>query len=189
MLCLFLVFEPIFLSLLRSMSHPFKLLQFVSQSFSICCVFETVSLSLSRLVSSPWLTLAHFGSFWLCLAHSGSLWLSLCFLWLLPPHLVSPCLSLALCDSHSGSHWLSLPLSGLLWPSLAHYCSLISHIQPLIGSQGPCSPMPRWRTLSRSLTILFEKKSVFWLPRKLVFGQQNDFQITGIHLREGRLRC
>ena len=45
---------------------------------------------------------------------------------------------MALCDSHSGSHWLSLPLSGILWPSLAHYCSLISRIQPLIGSQGSC---------------------------------------------------
>ena len=50
-------------------------------------------------------------------------------------------LSMALCDSHSGSHWLSLPLSGKLWPSLAHYCSLISRIQPLIGSQGPCSTL------------------------------------------------
>ena len=49
---------------------------------------------------------------------------------------VSLWLSMALCDSHSGSHWLSLPLSGKLWPSLAHYCSLISRIQPLIGSQG-----------------------------------------------------
>ena len=51
---------------------------------------------------------------------------------------VSLWLSMALCDSHSGSHWLSLPLSGILWPSLAHYCSLISRIQPLIGSQGSC---------------------------------------------------
>ena len=54
---------------------------------------------------------------------------------------VSLWLSMALCDSHSGSHWLSLPLSGKLWPSLAHYCSLISRIQPLIGSQGPCSTL------------------------------------------------
>ena len=45
---------------------------------------------------------------------------------------------MALCDSHCGSHWLSLPLSGILWPSLAHYCSLISLIQSLIGSEGPC---------------------------------------------------
>ena len=34
--------------------------------------------------------------------------------------------------------WLSLALTDTLWPSLAHYCSLISRIQPLIGSQGPC---------------------------------------------------
>ena len=62
---------------------------------------------------------------WTSLALSGSLPVSL---WL----------SMALCNSHSGSHWLSLPLSGILWPSLAHNCSLISRIQPLIGSQGPC---------------------------------------------------
>ena len=31
--------------------------------------------------------------------------------------------------------------NGILWPSLAHYCSLISHIQPLITSQGPCSAL------------------------------------------------
>ena len=67
-------------------------------------------------------------SFLLSLALTGSLPVSL---WL----------SMALCDSHSGSHWLSLPLSGKLWPSLAHYCSLISRIQPLIGSQGPCSTL------------------------------------------------
>ena len=72
------------------------------------------------------------GSHWLLLDLSGSYWISPCLsLWL----------SMALCDSHSGSHWLSLPLSGILWPSLAHYCSLISRIQPLIGSQGPCSAL------------------------------------------------
>ena len=69
-------------------------------------------------------TLAPSGSNLLFQAFTGSLWLLL-----------------DLCDSHSGSNWLSLPLSGILWPSLAHYCSQISHIQPLIGSQGPCSAL------------------------------------------------
>ena len=80
-------------------------------------------------------TLAPSGSLWLLLTLSGFHWLSLALTGSLP---VSLWLSMALCDSHSGSHWLSLPLSGILWPSLAHYCSLISRIQPLIGSQGSC---------------------------------------------------
>ena len=88
---------------------------------------------------------------------------------------------MALCDSHSGSHWLSLPLSGILWPSLAHYCSLILRIQPLIGSQGPCSALiadatmthflpslvalfcPFWVFFGPFLTI-FEAKTLFWNP-------------------------
>ena len=60
---------------------------------------------------------------------------------------------MALCDSHSGSHWLSLPLSGILWPSLAHYCSLISRIQPLIGSQGPCSALIADATMTHFLPL------------------------------------
>ena len=66
---------------------------------------------------------------------------------------VSLWLSMALCDSHSGSHWLSLPLSGILWPSLAHYCSLISRIQPLIGSQGPCSALIADATMTHFLPL------------------------------------
>ena len=66
---------------------------------------------------------------------------------------VSLWLSMALCDSHSGSHWLSLPLSGILWPSLAHYCSLISRIQSLIGSQGPCSALSAAATLTHFLPL------------------------------------
>ena len=60
---------------------------------------------------------------------------------------------MALCDSHSGSHWLSLPLSGILWPSLAHYCSLISRIQPLIGSQGPCSALIADATMTHFIPL------------------------------------
>ena len=60
---------------------------------------------------------------------------------------------MALCDSHSGSHWLLPPLSGLLWPSLAHYCSLISLIQSLIGSQGPCSALSAAATLMHFLPL------------------------------------
>ena len=60
---------------------------------------------------------------------------------------------MALCDSHSGSHWLSLPLSGILWPSLAHYCSVISCIQSLIGSQGPCSALSAAATLTHFLPL------------------------------------
>ena len=61
--------------------------------------------------------------------------------------------SMALCDSHSGSQWLSLPLSGILWPSLAHYCSLISRIQPLIGSQGPCSALITDATMTHFIPL------------------------------------
>ena len=81
---------------------------------------------------------SHSGSLWLLLTLSGFHWLSLALTGSLP---VSLWLSMALCGSHSGSHWLSLPLSGIFWPSMAHYCSLISRIQPLIGTQGPCSPL------------------------------------------------
>ena len=66
---------------------------------------------------------------------------------------VSLWLSMALCDSHSGSHWLSLLLSGILWPSLAHHCSLISHIQPLIGSQGPCSALIADATMTHFIPL------------------------------------
>ena len=66
---------------------------------------------------------------------------------------VSLWLSMALCDSHSGSHWLSLPLSSKLWPSLAHYCSLISRIQPLIGSQGPCSALIADATMTHFIPL------------------------------------
>ena len=60
---------------------------------------------------------------------------------------------MALCDSHSGSHWLSQPLSGILWPSLAHYCSLISRIQSLIGSQGPCSALIADATMTHFIPL------------------------------------
>ena len=59
---------------------------------------------------------------------------------------------MALCDSHSGSHWLSMPLSGILLPSLAH-CSLISRIQSLIGSQGPCLALSAAATLTHFLPL------------------------------------
>ena len=62
--------------------------------------------------------------------------------------------SLALCDSHFGSHWLTLPLFGILWPSdVAHYCSLISRIQSLIGSQGPCLALSAAATLTHFLPL------------------------------------
>ena len=101
-----------------------------------------------RLSVTPPLTLTGFlrllqdlsGSYWLSVAPIGSLPFSL---WL----------SIALCDPHSGSHWLSLPLSGILWPSLAHYCSLISRIQPLIGSQGPCSALIADATMTHFLPL------------------------------------
>ena len=83
---------------------------------------------------------------------SGFHWLSLAVTGSLP---VSLWLSMALCDSHSGSHWLSLPLSGILWPSLAHYCSLISRIQPLIGSQGPCSALIADATMTHFIPLCF----------------------------------
>ena len=67
--------------------------------------------------------------------------------------LVSLWLSVTLCDSHSDSHWLSMPLSGILWPSLAHYCSLISRIQSLIGSQGPCLALSAAATLTLFLPL------------------------------------
>ena len=67
--------------------------------------------------------------------------------------LASFLLSMALCDSHPGSHWLSLPLSGILLPSLAHYCSLISRIQPLIGSQGPCLALSADATMTHFLPL------------------------------------
>ena len=93
---------------------------------------------------------SHSGFLWLRLALSGSYWLSMALAVSTP---VSLWLSLALCDSHSGSHWLSLPLSGLLWSSLAHYCSLISVIQSLIGSQGPCSALSAAATLTHFILV------------------------------------
>ena len=76
----------------------------------------------------------------LSVALSGSYW-------------ISPCLSLALYGSLWLPLWLSLPLSGILWPSLAHYCSLISRIQSLIGSQGPCSALSATATLTHFLPL------------------------------------
>ena len=66
---------------------------------------------------------------------------------------ISPWLSMALCDSHSGSRWLSLPFSGILWPSLAHYCSSISRIQSLIGSQFPCLALSAAATMTHFLPL------------------------------------
>ena len=51
-------------------------------------------------------------------AHCGSLWLPL---------------------TSSRAFWLSQALCGSHWLPLANYCSLISLIQSLLGSQGPCS--------------------------------------------------
>ena len=81
---------------------------------------------------------------------------------------------MALCDSHSGSHWLSLPLSGILWPSVAHYCSLISRIQPLIGSQGPCSALIADATMTYFLPLWCEGymvvvKVIIIIYRTIVF--------------------
>ena len=63
---------------------------------------------------------------------------------------------MALYDSHSGSHWLSLPLYDILWPSLAHYFSLISRIQPLIGSQGPCSALIADATMTHFIPLCWD---------------------------------
>ena len=92
-------------------------------------------------------TLASSGSKWLLLALSDSFWLS-------------PFLFLALSGFHSGSPWLSFPLFGLLWPSQTHYCSLISRIQSLIGSQGPCLALSAAATLTHFLPLC---SSVFCL--------------------------
>ena len=81
----------------------------------------------------------------LSLAVSGSYW-------------ISPCLSMALCDSHSGSLWLSLPLSGILWPSLAHNCSLISRIQPLIGSHRRCHNDALYPALENMLLLSYSTR-------------------------------
>ena len=76
------------------------------------------------------------GSLWLPLAPFGSLWLLL-----------------TLSGFHcTGSHWLSLPLSGILWPSLAH-CTLISRIQSLFGSQGPCSALSAAAKLTHFIPV------------------------------------
>ena len=75
----------------------------------------------------------------LSLALSGSYW-------------ISPCLSLAL----YGSHCHSLAYSGPLWLT----CSLISRIQSLIGSQGPCSALSTAATLTHFLLLC---KSPRWL--------------------------
>ena len=96
------------------------------------------------------------GSNLLSRAFTGSLWLLLD---------LSLSLSMALCDSHSGSHWPSLPLSGILWPSLAHYCSLILRIQPLIGSQGPCSALIANSTMMHFIPLC---KKVFFCTNTLL---------------------
>ena len=100
-----------------------------------------------------------------------------CNLWLLMA------LSLALYGSLWLPLWLSLPLSGILWPSLAHYCSLISRIQSLIGSQRRChadalSPALACSHFGKAIQILF---CICWclflilfikyIPRK----QKSDF--------------
>ena len=92
---------------------------------------------------------------------------------------VSLWLSMALCDSHSGSHWLSLPLSGILWPSLAHYCSLISRIQSLIGSQGPCSALSAATTLTHFFPVCFV------LPKPTIFAAGFKFYIQ-LAIKEDR---
>ena len=51
--------------------------------------------------------------------------------------------------SLTGSHCHS----GILWPSVAHYYSLISRIQSLIGSQGPCSALSADATLTHFLPL------------------------------------
>ena len=99
----------------------------------------------------------------LSLPLSGILWPSLALTGSLP---VSLWLSMAFCDSHSGSQWLSLPLSGIPWPSLAHYCSLISRIQSLIGSQGPCPALSDAATLTHFLPLC---SSVFCLVNTKYF--------------------
>ena len=115
--------------------------------FSYAKNVRLASLRLSLALSgsywiSPCLSLALYGSLWLPLwlplALTCSLRLSLA---LSGSYWISPCLSLALYGSLWLPLWLSLALTATLWPSLAHYCSLISRIQPLIGSQGPCSAL------------------------------------------------
>ena len=115
-----------------------------------------LSMALSGSLWLPlWLPLALSGSHWLSpclsLALCDSRWLYLAFTVSLP---VSLWLSMALCDSHSGSHWLSLPLSGLIWSS--HFCSLISLIHSLIGSQGPCSALSVAAMLTHFFTVWFQ---------------------------------
>ena len=63
------------------------------------------------------------------------------------------CLSLALYGSLWLPLWLSLALTATLWHTLAHYCSLISRIQPLIGSQGPCWALIAYATMTHFLPL------------------------------------
>ena len=142
--------------------------------------FLSLVLSLS-LSGSLWLsvnpTLAPSGSLWLLLTLSGFHWLSLALTGSLP---VSLWLSLALCDSHSGSHWLSLPLSGILWPSLAHYCSLISRIQPLIGSQGPCLALIADATMTHFIPLWCEP--IVFQRNHFVQGKRNIGKYINHHV-------
>ena len=75
-----------------------------------------------------------------------------CLGWLWHPRLgprVTLRLTLRPSSSFSGSLWPTLAHLLTLWPSLAHYCSLISRLQSLIGSQGPCSALSAAATLTQ----------------------------------------
>ena len=123
----------------------------VNNVLKLCRVFEPVSLLLSRLVSSPWLTLAHYGSFWLSLAHSGSLWLSV---WLslafTGSPLVSPC--------RSGSLWLSvtptMAPAGFIWLSVSLSLSLFVSL---------CLSMALCNSHSGSLKLFLALSGSLWL--------------------------
>ena len=68
-----------------------------------------------------------------------------------------PFFSLALTGSLPVSLWLSvthtLALTATLWHTLALYGSLISRIQSLISSQGPCSALSAAATLTHFLPL------------------------------------
>ena len=87
---------------------------------------------------------------------------------------------MALCDSHSGFHWLSRPLSGILWPSLAHYCSRISHIQILIGSQGPCLALIADATMTHFIPLWCEP--IVFQRNHFVQGKRNIGKYINHHV-------
>ena len=79
-----------------------------------------------------------------------------------------------LSDSHSGSQWLSV--AATLWHTLAHYCSLISRIQPLIGSQVPCLALIADATMTHFLLLCYCLLYLAWFFKNLFSKNINNFR-------------